>query len=295
MTGAGRNDTGFTPSHPDKVLFPQSGLTKADLIDYYRRVYQHSARFFEDRPLTMERYPDGIEAGGFYQKNMPDHFPDWIGRADLPKEDGRVTYVIAGDAVQLAFLANQGCITPHLALSRCDRPDHPDQAIIDLDPSDGDFAKVQEVAALVRSALEERGLPSFVKSTGSRGLHIVLPLDRSAGFDAVRDWIRALARDVARAGPDLATTEHRKDKRGSRVFLDTGRNAYGQTAVAPFGVRARPGAPVATPLRWDEALAGDMTPDKYTIKTVFRRLAQISDPWAGFFDTAIRSRDLAPG
>ena len=152
--------------------------------------------------------------------------------------------------------------------------------IFDLDPSDDDFGKVQEVARAVRTTLDDHGLQSFVATTGSRGLHIVLPLDASAEVDALRPFARKLAADVADAHPSLATTEQRKEKRGEKVLIDTFRTAYGQTAIAPYGVRARPGAPVATPIRWEEALASDLTPDRYTIASIFRRLGQIDDPWA---------------
>ncbi|MEX2409614.1 MAG: DNA primase small subunit domain-containing protein, partial [Rhodovibrionaceae bacterium] len=176
---------------------------------------------------------------------------------------------------------------PHLGLARRDKPEHPDRLIFDLDPSDDDFAKVQETARLLRRLLESLELPVFVQTTGSRGLHLVVPLDRSAGFDTVRGFAQALCKHLAKRNPKLTTVEHRKAKRGDRVFLDTLRNAYGQTAVAPYAVRAIEGAPVATPLRWREAAAGDLTPRKYTIKNLFRRLARIEDPWADIGKSAI--------
>jgi bifunctional non-homologous end joining protein LigD len=234
----------------------------------------------------MQRFPDGIGAGGFFQKHIPDHFPDWIARADLPKQGGSVTHVVANDAASLAYLASQACITPHLALARVGRPDHPDRLVIDLDPSDHDFAKVQAVASLIRAALDRRAVPSFVQTTGSRGLHILVPLDGSAPFDRVRRWARDFAEEIAAHAPELATTEQRKPNRGNRVFLDIGRNAYGQTSVAPYALRAIDRAPVATPLRWDEALVSGMRPDRYRLDNIFRRLGQIEDPWADFFEAA---------
>jgi bifunctional non-homologous end joining protein LigD len=282
-------------SNADKVLFPDAGITKLDLAEYYARIAETALPHFRDRPLTMERFPDGIAEAGFFQKNVPDHFPDWVERVELPKEDGTVTQALINDAAALVFVADQGCITPHLALARAKTPDRPDRMIFDLDPSDGDFAKVQEVAHAVRGALDARGLPSFVKNTGSRGLHIVLALDGSVVVDALRPFARALAQEVADAHPKLATTEQRKSKRGDRVFVDTFRTAYGQSAVAPYGVRARPGAPVATPLRWEEALASDMTPNRYTISSIFRRLGQIEDPWKAIGDDPINASILADG
>lgn len=279
-------------SNADKVLFPADGITKRDLAEYWVKIAETALPHFRNRPLTMRRFPDGIDTDGFFQKHIPEHFPDWIDRAELPKEGGTVTHVIANDAATLVYLADQGCIEPHLALSRVNSPDHPDRMVFDLDPSDGDFAKVQDVAHAVRGALEDRGLPSFVATTGSRGLHIVLSLDASAEVDALRPFARGIAARVAAAHPGLATTEQRKAKRGDRVLVDTFRTAHGQTAIAPYGVRARAGAPVATPIRWDEAFSSDLTPDRYTISSVFRRLGQIEDPWAGIDDAPVKATSL---
>jgi bifunctional non-homologous end joining protein LigD len=274
-------------SHPGKVLFPDDGLTKGDLVDYYRRIAEVALPHWRDRPLTMHRFPDGIGEEGFFQKNMPDHFPGWIDRAEMPKEGGSVTHVVANNAATLVYLANQGCITAHLGLSRTDRPDRPDQMIFDLDPSDDDFAKVQQAAAWLREVLDELELPSFVKTTGSRGLHVLVPLDRSADFDTMREVARGLAEHLAARHPDALTVAQRKNARGTRVFIDYLRNAYGQTAVAPYSVRARPGAPVATPVTWDAALASGLSPRQYTIKNIFRRLGQTDDPWAGIGGSAV--------
>lgn len=279
-------------SNADKVLFPEDGITKRDLADYWAKIAEIALPHYRNRPLTMQRFPDGIGEEGFFQKNVPDYFPDWIERVELPKEGGTVTHVIANDAATLVYLADQGCITPHLALARADRPEYPDRMVFDLDPSDDDFGKVQEVARALKKVLDDRGLPSFVKSTGSRGLHIVLALDGTAGFDTLRPFTRAVATQVAEAHPNLATTEQRKSKRGDRVLIDTFRMAYGQTAVAPYGVRARPGAPVATPLRWEEALAADMTPDRYGIHSIFRRLGQTEDPWRKIGEDPINASAL---
>lgn len=263
----------------DKVMFPEDGITKGDVVDYYARIAETAVPHYRDRPLTMQRFPDGIDAKGFFQKNMPEHFPAWMARVTLAKEGGEITHVIANDAAALVYLANQACLTPHLALSRRDRPGHPDRLIFDLDPSDDDFSKVQFAARTLRAGLDALDLPSFVQTTGSRGLHIVVPLDREAGFDRVRAFARRLAESLARRHPDRLTTAQRKADRGDRVFIDYLRNAYGQTAVAPYALRARPGAPVATPLRWEEALAGGLGPRTYTLGNIFRRLAQTDDPW----------------
>lgn len=279
-------------SHPDKVLFPKDGITKLDLAEYYAKIAETALPHYRNRPLTIQRFPDGIDAQGFFQKNVPDYFPDWIERVEVPKEDGTVTHALANHPATLVYLANQGCITPHLALVRADAPRCPDRMVFDLDPSDDDFGKVQEVARAVKDALDERDLPSFVATTGSRGFHIVLSLDASVDVDRLRPFARSLAEEVAEANPKLATTEQRKNKRGDRVLVDTFRTAYGQTSVAPYGVRARPGAPVATPLRWDEPFTSDMRPNKYDITSIFRRLGQIDDPWAGIDETPIDASRL---
>jgi len=279
-------------SNRGKLFFPDAGITKGDLVDYYRRIAEIALPHYRDRPLSMQRFPDGIAGEGFFQKNAGDYFPGWIETAKLAKEDGTVRHVVANSAATLVYLADQGMITPHLGLSRVDDIDKPDRLVFDLDPSDGDFAKVQTAARHVRAALDELDAPSFVQTTGSRGLHVVVPLDRSAGFDVVREAGQRIAKTLAARYPDALTVAQRKARRGSRIYLDTARNAYGQTAVAPYGVRARPGAPVATPLDWREALDRAMTPQKYTIANIFRRLGNKDDPWHNMNDEAMRTEEL---
>ena len=279
-------------SRLDKTLFPESGLTKRDLIDYYGRIADTALPHYRDRPLTMQRFPDGIGSDGFFEKSIPDHFPDWIDRVRLEKQDGAVTYVVANEKATLVYLANQACITPHLGLARCSKPRHPDRLIFDLDPSDDDFAKVRSAALALRSLLDDLGLTSFVQTTGSRGLHVLVPLDRSSTFETTREFARAVAARIAGDAPDERTTEQRKSQRGQRVFIDCLRNAYGQTGVAPYAVRALERAPVATPLRWKEVETGILHPQKFTLKNIFRRLGQIRDPWQGIGRSA-RSLDEA--
>ena len=266
--------------HADKALFPDDGITKLDLAGYYARIATVAIPHYRDRALSMHRFPDGIGEDGFFQKQIGDHFPEWIERITLPKADGEVTYVVADRAATLVYLADQACITPHLALSRNDRPHHPDRMIFDLDPSDDDFGKVRQAARAVKGLLDELDLASFVQTTGSRGLHVVVPLDRGEDFDAVREFAHRCCRRLAGEQPDLLTVEQRKSKRGDRVFLDDLRNAYGQTSVGPYGVRARPGAPVATPLHWEEVWRESLHPRKYHLGNLFRRLGQVQDPWA---------------
>jgi bifunctional non-homologous end joining protein LigD len=267
-------------SNPDKVLFPADGITKADLVEYYRRIAEVMVPHLRGRPLMLQRFPDGIEASGFYQKNASKHFPDWIPQVELPKEGGTVDHVVCNDAATLVYLASQACITPHAWLSRADLPDHPDRLIFDLDPSDDDFGVVKLAARAVRKRLEDLGLVPFVQTSGSRGLHVFVPLDRSADFDTVRAFSHQVAEEVAAEHPDLLTVEARKAKREGRLYLDIQRNAYAQTTVSPYGIRARAGAPVATPLEWTELADSDLGPQRYTITNIFRRLSRREDPWA---------------
>ncbi len=282
-------------SKADKVLFAADGITKGDLARYYRKIAATALPHYRDRPLTMQRFPDGIDRAGFFQKHVPDHFPGWIERRDLPSKAGTVCHMLAHSAAALVYLVDQGCITPHLGVARVDLPDRPDRLVFDLDPSDNDFAKVQEVAGALRDALDRRGIPSFVQTTGSRGLHVVIPLRRTAGFAPLRAFMRGFAQRIADAHPDIATTEQRKLARGDRVLIDTFRTAAGQTFAAPYAVRARPGAPVATPIRWDEALAPGMSPRKYDIHSIPRRLGQIDDPWGDIDKSAIDAQRLIDG
>ena len=265
-----------------KVLFPQAGLTKGELIGYYRRIAPTMLPHIAGRPLSFERYPDGIETNGFMQKNASDYFPSWIRRARLAKEDGEVEHVVADDAATLVYLANQACVTLHVGLARVDRIHHPDRLVIDLDPSDEDFDKVKRAARAARRLLEATGLVPFVQITGSRGLHVWVPLEPQATFDQVRGFAGDLADRLVAHSPEELTTEQRKAKRGTRVFVDVARNAYGQTAVAPYSVRPRPEAPVATPLAWAELDDPGLGPGRYTITNLFRRLGQKPDPWAEF-------------
>ena len=266
-------------SNVDRVLFPEAGLTKGDLIGYYLRVAPVLLPHVRDRPVSMQRYPAGIESEGFFQKNAPDYFPDWIERARLAKQDGEVDYVLANHPATLAYLANQGTLTLHVGLSRADRIDCPDRLVIDLDPPGSDFGRVKAAARRVRGLLEPLGLVPFLQTTGSRGLHVWVPLEPAADFERVREVARSIAEHLARRHPGELTVEQRKRARGDRVYLDVMRNAYGQTAVAPYTVRARPGAPVATPLDWSELDDAGLKPDRYTISNIFRRLGQKSDPW----------------
>jgi len=268
-------------SRPDKLLFPD-GITKADLALYYADVAPAMLPYLAGRPLNLERYPDGIEGQRIIQQRASGHFPSWIARAATPMRDGSaVEHVLANHPATLVYLANQGCITLHGWLSRADRLDRPDRLIIDLDPSDDDAAATRRAALELDATLRELGLQPYAMATGSRGYHLVVPLQRRAGFEQVRSFTRELAALAANRNPRLLTIEQRKAKRGGRVLIDVMRNAYGHTAVVPYAVRPRPGAPVATPLHEGELAERSTRPDRFTLKTVRRRLEREGDPWRG--------------
>ncbi len=271
----------------DKVLFADDGVTKGDLVEYYRDVAGRMLPYLADRPAVMARYPDGITGQRIFQKNVPDYFPDWISRVEVPKQDGVLHQVVCDKQATLVYLANQACIEVHIFLSRVGRLDSPDQVVFDLDPPDQDhFADACRAALSFRELLEgELGLTSFVKTTGGKGLHVHVLLRAEGDFDTVRSFARQAARLIAARNPDLVTAEQRKDRRGSRVYADIMRNAYAQTVVAPYAVRARPGAPVAVPLRWEELDDRGLRPGRFTLRTVRPRLDELAgkaDPWADF-------------
>jgi bifunctional non-homologous end joining protein LigD len=266
-------------TRPQKVLFPDDEIDKRQLAEYYERIASTMLPHLRDRPVTMERYPDGIDGPRLIQKRAASYFPRWIRTASMKKQNGTVQHVICQDAATLVYLANQACITPHVWLSRIDKPDHPDQMIFDLDPSGGDFRTVCRAALTLRELLEREHLHAFVKTTGSRGLHVLVPLNRRARFDDVRAFARDVATELAGADPEHLTVDVRKEKRRGRIFIDIARNAYAQTAAPPYAVRPRPGAPVAAPLEWSELEDPRLTPDRYTISNIFDRLRRTGDLW----------------
>jgi len=268
----------------DDVIFPDEGITQGDLIDIYRQLADTILPHLKERPLTMQRYPDGIQDGGFYQREAPDYFPDWIKRVsvEVEKDDEEQPEVVCEDEATLVYLVDQGLVTPHVWLSRVDKLHHPDKLVFDLDPPDSDFGPVRMAAKELHDLLGDLGLAPFAMTTGSRGAHVVVPLDRSANFDVVRTFAKDIAELLAQRHPDRLTVEIRKAERQGRLFLDYLRNAYGQNSVVPYGVRAKPGAPVATPIDWDELSAPDLHSQSYTVKNIFRRLGQKEDPWRGY-------------
>jgi bifunctional non-homologous end joining protein LigD len=278
----------------EKVLFPARDgapeVTKADLAAYYRDIAPYALPHLKDRPLMLEIHPDGIEGQRFMQKNAPGHYPDWIRRVEVPKEGGTVTHVLADSAETLVYLAGQGCVTLHRWTARADRPRQPDRMVFDLDPAGDDFAPVRAAAQWLGGLLDELGLPWAPMTSGSRGLHLTVPLDRRADVDEVRDFARRVADTLAARHPRELTTEPRKSERGNRLFIDVLRNGYAQTAVAPWSVRALPGAPVAAPISREALDDPELSPRRWTVGDALEHARE--DPWDGLLPA--RGRSLGP-
>lgn len=271
-------------THPDRVVYPEAGLTKADVFAYYQKVADRLLPFLKDRPITLERLPEGLNEGGphFWQKDTPASYPDWIPRIELPTEEGKpVRYALVNDEATLLYLVNQGTLTFHVWASRVKDLDRPDFVLFDLDPGKASFADVVEVAHAVKAELDGRDCPSFVKTSGKSGLHVLTPWTQAGGFDEARAWALEIAARVAEANPKLATVEIRKAKRGNRVYIDVLQNARGHHAVPPYVLRAIPRATVSTPLDWKE-VTDRLDPAAFTTKKLLNRLARRrTDPLAG--------------
>ena len=269
---------GVPISKPDKVMYPDDGVTKLDVARYYDAVADVMLPHLRGRPVNMERFPDGIGGMSFYEKKVPSHFPEWVRTVEVDTADSPQRQVVVADRRSLVYLAQQACLTPHTWLCTEKKLDQPDQLVFDLDPSVDDLAAVRRATRLVGELLDDLGLTSYLKTTGSRGYHVLVPLRPTLGFDEVRAFARACAERLVEKAPELLTVEQRKAKRGDRVFIDTYRNGYGQTAVPAYSLRARPGAPVSTPITWEEL--SRVKPAQFTIASVRRRLARRDDPWA---------------
>lgn len=267
-------------SHPDKILFPKAKITKMNLVVYYEKISKHILPHVKDRPLTMNRYPDGVNKKSFYQKDSSDFFPGWIKTKKIKKkEGGSFNAPICNDKATLVYLTNLASITPHVWLSKIDKLKNPDRIIFDLDSPGDNFFDVKFAARKIKAFFEENyKITPFLMTTGSSGVHVVIPIKPEKNFDFIRNKIQKIAERIAEENSDKLTTEPRKNKRKGRVYLDVARNAFGQTGVAPYSVRARENAPVATPLDWSE-LNRIKTSQAYTIKNIFRRHSSKKDPW----------------
>lgn len=266
-------------THPDKVIVTKPKIVKQQLLDYYQAIAPTMLPYLKDRPLVMQRFVDGINQEGFYQKEAAEYFPDYIKRMTVQKEGGVVHHALVNNAASLVYLANQLVIVFHVWLSKTNNLNKPDHIIFDLDPSSNDFSQVRNAALNLKKLLTHLGLVPFVMTTGSRGLHVLVPIKPQENFDAVREFARDVAQLMVEQFPETLTLEMRKEKRGDKIFVDYLRNGFAATGVAPYSVRARPGLPVATPLTWNEVSKATLKPDQWNIKNIFKRLARKGDPW----------------
>jgi bifunctional non-homologous end joining protein LigD len=268
-------------THPEKVLFPDDGITKGELAAYYQAIAPALLPHIRNRPVTMERYPAGIGAKGFWQKDVSRGFPEWLQRVDVPKKDGTVHHPLVTDVRSLLWIVNQNTITPHVWVTRAPHLYQPDVCVFDLDPSRDDQPEIlRGVAVALRDLLDELGLPSWVKTSGSKGFHIVVPLDGSARTDEVERFAHTVGRLMVARDPEHLTQEFSKADRGGRILVDTGRNGWSATFAAAYAVRARRGAPVSAPCTWDEVESGAVGPRSFTLRTVPERVATIGDLWS---------------
>lgn len=269
----------FRITHPEKVLYPRDGYTKADVVGYYVEVADAMLPYMRDHPVALLRFNDGLDGERFFHKRTPKYFPDYIERVQLTISDEKVNYSVINNVEALAYVANHNSIELHLLTVRSDDLWHPDRMVFDLDPSIEDFEQVREATRWLRELLDELGLAGFVMTSGSRGLHTWVPLDRKSDVEQAHLFANDVARVLVERHPEILTTEFSKADRGERIYVDVARNAPGQHAVAPYSLRARDGAPVAMPITWDELEDPKVTPQRWNMKNVSERIG--NDPWKG--------------
>lgn len=273
----GTHDIAIT--HEDKELFPRKHITKHTILEYYQFIAPLMLPHLKNRPIAMERFPLGIDHEGFFQKHTPEHFPDWIKTKRIVGKNGKpVTYILINNPETLLYIVNEYCITPHAWLSTTEHINHPDRMIFDLDPSgSAKFQLTKWVAKKLRVLLQKEGLESHLMSTGSRGLHIIVPLKTDYTFEQVRAYAKNIATTMVLEHPKYITIEPRIAGRDNKIYIDILRNGFGQMTVAPYAVRALPGAPIAVPLAWSELEC--TTPQKYTLNNIITRLAKVGNVW----------------
>jgi bifunctional non-homologous end joining protein LigD len=277
-------------THPEKVLFPDDGITKGELATYYEAIAPVMMPHIRMRPVTMERYPTGIGRKGFWQKDVSKGFPDWLERIAVPKKDGTVHHPLITDLRSLLWVTNQNTITQHVWTSRAPNLYYPDVCVFDLDPSREDEPAVLRTTALaLRDLLDDLGLPSWVKTSGSKGFHILVPLDGKVRMDDVARFAHDVGTLLVTRDPEHLTQEFSKADRGGRILVDTGRNGYSATFAAAYTVRAKPGAPVSAPCTWEELERGEVAPQTFTLRTMAARVANVGDLWS---DLRKRRRSL---
>ena len=272
-----------TFTHIEKMMFPEAGVTKGDLLAYYAQISPKLLPHLKDRPITVERLPDGLSkpnAPRFWQKNTPDYYPKWIPRVNIPTEQGKdVHYALINEVDALLYFVNQGAITFHTFFSRVKSLEKPNFVLFDLDVGDAKFADAVKIAQTLHKLLDAQKAKSFPKTSGKRGLHVVVPWKRPGGYPAARAWAVEMAVIVVKALPKIATTKRSIAKRGERVYVDVMQNDLGKHVVPPYIVRATPLATVSTPLLWKDVTAR-LSPQKFTMLEVLNRFNRIKDPMA---------------
>ncbi|MGR6835549.1 non-homologous end-joining DNA ligase [Syntrophomonas erecta] len=275
------NNREFSLSNLDKVLWPGDGYTKGELIHYYVQIAPYIIPHLKDRPLVVTRYPNGIEGKSFYQKNAPPHTPEWIPTFPWYSSDSdrEIEFILVEEMPTLAWLANQGCIEMHPWLSRTGKIDYPDFVVFDLDPSPSNtYQEIVEITRVLKELLDGLKLKSWLKTSGGEGLHIYVPIKNCYTYEQIRLLARHIAAIVVEILPDIATIERRVKQREGRVYIDYLQNVKGKTLSAPYSVRPRPGAPVSTPLEWDELT--QIQPSQFTITTILSRVRDRGDLFA---------------
>jgi bifunctional non-homologous end joining protein LigD len=270
-------------SHPEKVMFPECGITKGEMAAYYELVAPVMVKHIAGRPVTMERFHRGIGEKGFFQKNVSKGAPEWLERVPVPKNDGVVNYPLVRDERGILWMANQNCITMHVWTSRVPELFRPDLLVFDLDPLDDNLTILHSAVLLLRDMLAELSLTSWVKTTGSKGYHVAVALDGTADSGKVARFAHAVGRALVRRAPDYLTQEFYKADRGGRILVDTGRNEFGATYAAPYTIRPKPNAPISAPCTWEEIEHGEMTPQSITLRTMRERLETHGDLWSEIF------------
>jgi bifunctional non-homologous end joining protein LigD len=279
-----KNDVRIT--HPDKVLFPEDGITKGDLAAYYEAIAPLMLPHINGRPVTMERYHRGIGEKGFFQKNVAKGFPPWLTRVEVPKKGGTVNHPIVTDTRSLVWLANQNCITPHVWPARVPHLRSPDVCVFDLDPGDDDVPRLRRASLALRRLLDELGLRSWIKTSGSKGFHIVVPLAAGTRWGEAERFAHQAGTALVARHPDDLTQEFSKADRGGRIYVDTGRNGYSATFAAAYAVRPKPGAPVSAPCTWNEVESGAAAPRTLTLRNMPARLDEAGDVWSDLLAAA---------
>jgi len=267
-------------THPEKVLFPDDGITKGELAAYYEAIAPMMLPHIRARPVMMERYHRGIDTKGFFQKNVAKGSPPWLERVEVPKKDGTVRAPLVSDTRSLLWLVNQNSIALHVWTSRVPNLYYPDLCVFDLDPMEDEPEVLRATALTLRDLLLELGLESWVKTTGSKGFHIVVPLDGKHHFGEVGKFGDAVGKLLVERDPEHLTLEFSKADRAGRIYVDTGRNGYGATFAAPFAVRPKPGAPISAPCTWEEVARGDAQPRTFTLRSMTKRVHDVGDPWS---------------